>query len=132
VFGALRRELLEEASIRPDEIREMSILGMVRDRDLLQPELVFQAILRIPSKELQTRFEPAAAGQEHSELVFLFADPDAVLPFLRRMSPVAPVAEAAVLLHGRSAWGPDWYEQICYVLYGEVPPSCGAPTGRPP
>ena len=48
-------------------------------------------------------------------------EPEGMVAFLQRSAPVAPVAAAAMLLHGRHSWGTDWYEQSCYVLFGELP-----------
>ena len=39
------------------------------------------------------------------------------------LSTVAPIAAAAMLLHGKIAWGEGWYEQACYLLYGDLPES---------
>ena len=118
VFGAMIRELREEAGVEPGEIRDLSIIALVRDRDILQPELIFEAVLDVTSKELLSRFDASAPGQEHTALQLVFSEPDAILPFLSRSAPVAPVAEAALLLHGRESFGQDWYEQTCFVLYG--------------
>lgn len=129
VFEVCLRELHEEAGVLRDEVREIQLMALIEDRDLRQPELIFGVQLHIDSKELLRRFRADDADQEHSGLEFLFEDPDAVLPFLRRATPVAPIAEAALLLHGRNVFGTDWYEQTCYVLYGEMPPA-GTPWGR--
>jgi hypothetical protein len=56
-------------------------------------------------------------------------DPDAVIPFLSLTAPVAPMAEAALLLHGRRAWGAEWFENTCYLRYGQLPPAL-IPTQR--
>jgi len=122
VFGAAVRELVEELGVRKDEIGEIIIAGLVRDRSILQPELLFEATLMLSRAELAARFDPTLPGQEHTGLEFVHDEPEAIVPFLRRSTPVAPVAAAAMLLHGRHAWGTDWYEQTCYVLFGELPP----------
>lgn len=123
VFMAAIRELTEELAIRKDEIDEIIIAGLVRDRCILQPELLFEATLTLSRAELTARFDPTAPNQEHTRLEFVHDEPEAIVPFVRRStSSLAPVAAAAILLHGRHAWGTDWYEQSCYVLYGELPP----------
>lgn len=122
LFAVMLRELREEAGVQPEEVAEIRLLGLIRDRDLQQPEAIFGVWLLISSKELLSRFHVEAVDQEHSGLESLFEEPDGVLPFLRRAAPVAPVAEAAVLLHGRGVFGAEWYEQTCYLLYGELPP----------
>jgi 8-oxo-dGTP pyrophosphatase MutT (NUDIX family) len=122
VFGAAMRELVEELGIHKDEIAEIVIAGLVRDRSILQPELLFEATLTLSRAELTARFDPTLPSQEHTGLEFVHDEPEGTVAFLRRSTPVAPVAAAAMLLHGRHAWGTDWYEQSCYVLYGELPP----------
>ncbi len=122
VFGAAVRELTEELGVRKDEIVEIIIAGLVRDRSILQPEMLFEATLNLNREELRARFDPTLPDQEHTGLEFVHDEPEAIVPFVRRSAPVAPVAAAAMLLHGRHAWGADWYEQSCYVLFGELPP----------
>jgi 8-oxo-dGTP pyrophosphatase MutT (NUDIX family) len=122
VFGAAIRELTEELGVRKDEIDEIIVAGLVRDRNILQPELLFEATLNLSRAELTARFDPTLPDQEHTRLEFVHDEPEAIVPFVRRSAPVAPVAAAAMLLHGRHAWGTDWYEQSCYVLFGELPP----------
>jgi 8-oxo-dGTP pyrophosphatase MutT (NUDIX family) len=122
MFGAAVRELNEELGIRKEEIAEIVIAGLVRDRNILQPEVLFEVTLTLSRAELAARFDPTLPGQEHTGLEFVHDDPEAIVPFVRRSTPVAPVAAAAMLLQGRHAWGTDWYEQSCYVLYGELPP----------
>jgi hypothetical protein len=121
VFGAVLRELAEELCVRSEEIERLAIEALVRDREILQPELLFEVGLSVSREDLCGRFDRQATGQEHSAIEFILDEPEAILPFLGRASPVAPVAEAALLLHGRLQWGTDWYEQSCYVLFGEVP-----------
>ena len=48
-------------------------------------------------------------------------DPESLLAWLDSARPVAPVAEAALLLHGRHTWGDPWYEHACYSRYGAIP-----------
>ncbi len=122
LFGCASRELTEELGVRRDEIAEIIIAGLVRDRNILQPELLFEATLTASRAELSARFDPTLPDQEHTGLEFVRDEPEAMVAFLKRSAPVAPVAAAALLLHGRQAWGNDWYEQSCFVLYGDLPP----------
>jgi len=121
LFGAATRELCEELNITVDEIAKIVGIGVVRDRLILQPELLFDVTITATRGELLERFDPLAKDQEHTAIEFVYEEPDAILPFLRRASPVAPVAEAGLLIHGQHLWGQQWYEQACYVLYGELP-----------
>jgi hypothetical protein len=122
-FAAMLRELKEELHVEVSQVREIRLMALIRDLAILQPELIFDISLHLTRKDIRERFNPSAAGQEHSGLEYVFDEPETVIPFLRRAAPVAPVAEAAVLLHGRRAWGQEWYEQTCYLLYGELPPA---------
>jgi 8-oxo-dGTP pyrophosphatase MutT (NUDIX family) len=121
ILGAVLRELREEASIERSEIRDAWITGLVRDRALRQPELLFDVSVAVKRSELVARFDAGAAGQEHLAIEFVHDEPESIVPFLERAAPVAPVAAAALLLHGRNAWGEEWYEQSGLVLYGALP-----------
>jgi 8-oxo-dGTP pyrophosphatase MutT (NUDIX family) len=133
-FGSAIRELCEELLIRPDEVEQLRVIGLVRDVHLLQPELLFEAVLTVPSFALERRFREAAGRvtaahdeaaaplvEEHTALEHCSDDPDAAFAWIRKARPIAPVAEAAVLFHGRRQWGEAWYEQACYRLYGALP-----------
>jgi len=121
VVGAMLRELHEEALVDRAEVGEVWITGLVRDRSLMQPELLFEVAVSLARPELSRRFDPTAADQEHTAIEFVHDEPESIVPFLQRSAPVAPVAAAALLLHGRHAWGMEWYEQACLVLYGALP-----------
>lgn len=121
LVGAIRRELDEELHLSSDDLRDTVITGLVRDRTLLQPELLFDISTSLSRRELVDRFNTVVEGQEHAAIEFVPDDPDSIVPFLRKTAPVAPIAAAAMLLHGKISWGEAWYEQTCYVLFGEKP-----------
>jgi 8-oxo-dGTP pyrophosphatase MutT (NUDIX family) len=121
LFGAMLRELDEELGVTHGEVSEIVAIALVRDRKLLQPELIFDVSVRHTRRELEQRFDPARSDGEHSEIEFLYDDPDAAIPSLSRLGRASPVAQAAYLLHGRVVWGSEWYDQTCLVLYGELP-----------
>ncbi|MCC7291286.1 MAG: hypothetical protein IT449_04385 [Phycisphaerales bacterium] len=122
LFSAARRELCEELRLTPDEIRGLTCIGLVRDREMLQPEFLFDAVLTLSLSDVLARFDPLAQHQEHARLESCFDLPEEVIPFLSRSQPIAPIGEGGLLLHGRHEWGMDWYETTCLVLYGEIPP----------
>ena len=128
LFAAMRRELHEELATSDDEIAELVCTGLIRDRGLHQPELVFDVILSLTADEIQNRFDPTDAGQEHSALAFCHDEPEAVAPFIARSHPITPIAVGALLLHGRHDWGLDWYESTCYTIFGELPPKTSLPA----
>jgi len=118
---AITRELREEIGVEPWEISEITLIGLVRDRTILQPELIFDVILRRSRSELDRRFDSARAHGEHTAIEFLHDKPEAFVPSLNWAGRSTPVAEAAYLLHGRRQWGQEWYENTCYLRYGELP-----------
>lgn len=121
VVGAMRRELLEEMPIAGSEITGLRVVGIVRDRAILQPELVFDARIDVRWPDLRARFDRLREAQEHARLEAVPDRSEAIGPFLVHSAPVAPVSEAAVLVYGKGAWGSGWYDATCLHLYGEVP-----------
>ena len=87
-----------------------------------QPELLFDVTLKLSRGQLQDLFDPNLSDQEHAGIEFVHDEPEAILPFIESSTPVAPVAEASLLLHGRHTWGAHWYDQTCFLRYGELPP----------
>jgi 8-oxo-dGTP pyrophosphatase MutT (NUDIX family) len=119
VFGAVRREIREELGVEDDEIADVVCTGLVRDRLMHQPELVFDARLTITRSELMGRFD-GEKDEEHTRLESCGDHPEAIVPFLESSEPVAPVAMGAMMLHGLGQWGGDWYEGNSYLLFGDV------------
>jgi len=121
VFAAALRETCEELQIEKTEISEMVITGLVRDRRLDQPELLFDATVTLPRSELERRFERACGKRpqdsEHVAIEFVEDREDAIVGFLRDSAPVAPITQGAALLHGRHRFGKQWYEQALAELY---------------
>ncbi len=121
VFGRMARELSEELGVAQDEVATMTVIGLVRDISILQPELLFDVEMNLTRRELTSRFSPTRSDGEHTAIEFLYDEPEGYLPFLTKTKMMAPVAQAMLLLHGRLRWGSEWYEQICYALYGDLP-----------
>ncbi|MFQ5490874.1 MAG: NUDIX hydrolase [Phycisphaerae bacterium] len=122
VFAAMAREVTEELEVAGEDITAMVCLGLVRDLGVLQPEMIFEAALRLSRAQVEARFDVQAADQEHDELAWCFDEPDSVVPFIVKHQPFAPVAVAGLLLHGRADWGMDWYDAVCFDLFGDLPP----------
>lgn len=121
LFGCMARELSEELGIGQEDLATMTIIGLVRDKSILQPELLFDVEVNLSRKDLASRFAPTRSDGEHTAIEFLYDDPEGYMLFLKATNMVTPVAQALLLLHGRLRWGAEWYEQICYVLYGDLP-----------
>ena len=118
--ASMYRELKEEVGVEAAEISDMALTGLVRDRAISQPELLFDVAVRMTRGQIRARFE-ARNDAEHTDLVFVPDDPQGAAEFLRNRQKVTPVAQAALLLHGKHTWRSQWYEQTCLFLYGNVP-----------
>ncbi|MHC5111632.1 MAG: NUDIX hydrolase [Planctomycetota bacterium] len=121
VFGAMRRELQEELALNDAEILELAVVGLVRDRSMWQPELVFDASIQLTREALARRFHPDLSDGEHSEIVFVEDSDDPIVRFLASARNMAPVAQATLLLHGRNYWSHDWFDRSSVALYGKAP-----------
>lgn len=122
VFGSATRELSEELALSEREIIDMVIVGLVRDRAIYQPELLFDATVSLNKAAVADRFHAGLAEGEHTRVEFVLDDPDAVMELLGTSLDVAPVTHGGLLLHGRRVWGADWYQSACTTLYGQLPP----------
>lgn len=121
VFGCARRELIEEAGVRAHEIADLIVLGMVRDRAIHQPELILRAAIKLRRSELDVVFDPRLSGGEHNAIEYIPDTPDGIIEAIEEIGSVTPVAQAALLLHGRDRWGEGWYESACRRLYESLP-----------
>ena len=121
LFAAIRRELREELSLADDEIGEVVCTGLACDHQIHQPELLFDVQMNVTRGELLTRFDDHA-DPEHVAIESCLDEPESIVPFVTSTRLIAPVAVAAMLLHGRGCWGHDWYESTSFVLFGEMPP----------
>jgi len=108
-FGSVCRELVEELSVARGELRDLLCVGLLRDKEIHQPEMLFEAGVDLTADELRGRWESAESRDEHDALVTLADEPDAVIPFLNQCGLIAPVAMGALLLHGLLRWGHDWF-----------------------
>lgn len=114
-FASVCRELFEELSLRREEARELICVGLIRDHEIHQPEMLFEARLELTAEQLRSRWLSADARDEHDEIVSLADEPGAILPFIRSCGAIAPVAVGALFLHGRLRWGETWFEQSASV-----------------
>ncbi len=110
-FGSLARELVEELGVRGTDYKNLICTGLVRDKEIHQPELLFEADLNMTGAELREHWHCAEARDEHDDVVTLADAPDAIVPFIRSCGLIAPVAIGALFLHGLLAWGEGWYRQ---------------------
>jgi len=115
-FSAVHRELAEEMRLDAEHIDGTICVGLVHERKIWQPELLFETRVRLTRDELVCRLDPGDVHQEHVSIECVPDEPDALVPFVRRSAPVAPVAIAAMCLHGRLRWGLDWFNAAMAVL----------------
>lgn len=92
IFAESRRELGEELHLAAEEISDLALLGIVRDRDIRHPELILYAKTSLASDELRNRVDP----DEHCGIVFI----DSADGFAGATIPCepTPVATAAMTL----------------------------------
>ncbi|MBK8269191.1 MAG: hypothetical protein IPK83_13140 [Planctomycetes bacterium] len=110
-FASLMRELTEELNLQARDLHNLHCVGLIRDKEIHQPEMLFEANVGLSSQELLARWESAEAKDEHAGLVTLKNAPEAIIPFIKRCGLIAPVAIGALFLHGKLTWGDDWYAQ---------------------
>jgi len=116
-FASIQRELHEELSIKPDEIAELTCVGLIHDRQIHQPELIFDATVTLTRAELLDRLDLDDAHQEHTAIESCPDQSDAVIPFIQSAGLIAPVAIGALFLHGHRRWGADWYNRTAETLF---------------
>lgn len=107
-FGSVRRELREELGIEPAEVQNLSCVGLIRDQEIHQPELLFEGQLTFTAAEMKDRWRTAESADEHDALVAVPNDPSAIFDFIEGCDLIAPVAVGALCLHGQRRWGGDW------------------------
>lgn len=109
VFAAVRRELREELGLHDGEMTDLVCVGLIRDREIHQPELLFEAQLPLTLADLLQRVRETDVGDEHVAIAGVVDRAEAIVPFLRARRPVAPVAVGALFLHGLRIAGADWF-----------------------
>lgn len=112
VAGSVLRELDEELGLREADIRSLVCVGMIRDHEIRQPELLFEAEIALTRDELLARAATADGRDEHASIEFCPITADAILPFLCNATPAAPIAVGALVLFGQSRWDEDWAARV--------------------
>ncbi len=106
VFAALRRELEEELALDASDLIDLRCTGIVEDRALRQPELIFAARTPLTCAQVESQID----AREHAGSWSIPAMPDAIAEALRSEPLLTPVARAAALLWGRIRFGQDWFD----------------------
>jgi hypothetical protein len=105
VVADMMRELREELGLRERDIADLRCIALGRDLALLQPELTFVALTRLPLARLIERID----AEEHRDSWSLPASPQAVSEALRADRPMTPLTRLTLLSYGGWAFGDDWY-----------------------
>ncbi|MCB9851515.1 MAG: hypothetical protein H6819_00345 [Phycisphaerales bacterium] len=109
-FASVAREITEELAIAREELIDLTCVGLVRDKEIYQPELLFEASLPMTFEDVRERWRTAEGADEHDSLVALADAPEAIVPFVLSCGPIAPVAVGALFLRGLHRWGEGWFE----------------------
>ena len=105
--ASILRELQEELGVTPSDFVECSLLGMVEDTALRQPELVFVARTNRSGEELQEAWQRAESADEHGALCAFASNAVATsASVFAAEDRVAPVARAACSLLAEQ-WGSE-------------------------
>jgi len=109
-FKAILDELHEETAVPPESVSSIVCLGLVRDRNTVQPELIFDCYVDCDVVSLFASAATAPDAAEHSSMVPVRDHPGSVVSFMEQyFSQLTPVAMAALLLHGLRHWGSGWF-----------------------
>ena len=109
-FAAILYELSQEAQIPAQKVPGPLCLGMVRDKKIVQPELVFELAVETDLQPLWRELPQAVEAHEHTQIIPLRDHPANVVGFLENhCRNITPVAMATLLLHGLYRWGSGWF-----------------------
>ena len=109
-FKAILDELHEETAVPPEKVSSIVCLGLVRDRNTVQPELIFDCQVDCDVVSLFASAATAPDAAEHSSMVPVRDHPGAVVSFMEQhFTQLTPVAMATLLLHGLRHWGSGWF-----------------------
>ncbi len=115
-FASIRRELDEELGLKAGDIEQLVCLGLIRDAQIRQPELIFDAQVRLTRADLASRI--GSDDHEHAAIAACRDEPNAILPFLGNTERIAPVTVGSICLHGRRRFGPVWYDSTRKLMAG--------------
>jgi hypothetical protein len=120
-FDCVARETCEELGLAMENLQEPLCLGMVRDKHIHQPELIFELAVGSSVEAIRRHSVKAQSRYEHDELVVLADHPASVVDFIeRKFAELTPVALASLLLHGLYRWGSGWFTSTRGYLRGVV------------
>lgn len=111
-FDAIRRELHEELSLEPAALSDLRCLGIIEDRRIRHPELIFA----VRCVQLSASLSRAVRVEEHGSSWDVAVDPNALLHALSSEVAFTPVARGTIALLGRHRFGDDWLDRAAKVI----------------
>jgi 8-oxo-dGTP pyrophosphatase MutT (NUDIX family) len=105
--GAVRRELYEELSLSDRDILDVRCTGIVEDRELRQPELIFRAEVSLTRVEIESQVH----ADEHHDSVAIPATRDGIEQMIADPA-LTPVGVASLVLWGRTRFGDEWFATL--------------------
>ena len=109
-FAAMTAELFEELALPAEAVTRNVCLGVVRDKRLVQPEMVFEVHVTSGVEAIRDQATRAPDASEHDELVPILDHPGAMVTYVEKnYAQLTPVAMATLLLHGQRHWGMGWF-----------------------
>ncbi|MCL2700131.1 MAG: hypothetical protein FWE88_00390 [Phycisphaerae bacterium] len=109
-FQAVLDEIEQETGLQRTDLISPLCLGIVRDRKIVQPELVFWLRASAAASDVRARWPHAHDAHEHTDFVAIRSDATSVIEFIQnRHDDLTPLALATLLLHGQHTWGSGWF-----------------------
>jgi hypothetical protein len=107
LMAEILRELAEEVNLQVNDLSDIRAIGLVEDRQLRQPELVYIATTKISAKNITARIDPV----EHHASWSIPDHSDAMMKTLATGTAITPVLAATLLAYGRWHYGETWLLQ---------------------
>lgn len=109
-FRAMIEELTEEINLPGHCVKEIVCVGLVRDKHIVQPELIFDVAINADFEAVRCAATQAKDRGEHAEFIPIRNHPAAVVSFIeQRYVELTAVGLATLLLHGLKHWGSGWF-----------------------
>ena len=109
-YNSAVHELAEEAGISHGTLSKPLCIGLVRDKKIVQPELVFVIHTSLTGQAILAGAGSAPDASEHSNLLTVRDNPSSVVNFIKNNAvDMTPVCQAAILLYGLQRWGSGWF-----------------------